>query len=197
MQTFRQVFARPVFVVALSWCATVAVAFSSAAAILPPANSLVATRSGNDLILSFPTISPNLYFLQASPDLSQTFTNLPPGIVGDGNLKTVTISNAIAAGKEFYRLQIQTPTKLLLPQSMAFAILGHSCGGIKEQVYVTGFDSVSGYPNGDVYLSTTCSTGGRGGGTATFTAWAAVTWDLAGNAISSSALSNAPAVDPT
>ena len=74
---------------------------------------------------------------------------------------------------------------------MAFAILGHSCGGIKEQAYVTGFDPTSGYPTGDVYLSTTCSTGGRGSHPATFTAWAAVTWDFAGNVVSATTLSNA------
>src|SRR5215831_17196718 len=50
---------------------------------------------------------------------------------------------------------------------------------------------------GDVYLSTTCSTGGRGSPPATFTAWAAVTWDFAGNVISSTTLSNTPTVNPT
>ena len=84
---------------------------------------------------------------------------------------------------------------LSLPQSDAFAILGHSCGGIQEHPYVTGFDPATGYPTGASYLSTTCSTGGIGGGHHTYTAWAAVTWDFAGNVIASSAAS-APNVDP-
>ena len=53
---------------------------------------------------------------------------------------------------------------LLLPQSTAFSVLGHSCGGIQEQGYATGFDATSGYPTGDVYLSTRCGRSGRGGG---------------------------------
>jgi len=53
------------------------------------------------------------------------------------------------------------------------------------------------YPTGDVHLSTTCSTGGRGSPPATFTAWAAVTWDLAGKVVSATTLSNAATVDPT
>ena len=89
------------------------------------------------------------------------------------------------------------PVSLVLPQSTAFAILGHSCGGIQEKAYVTGFDPTTGYPTGDVYLQTRCSTGGRGGGTITYTAWAGVTWDFAGNVVSSTTLATAPAVDPT
>ena len=30
----------------------------------------------------------------------------------------------------------------------AFSILGHSCGGIQEQAFTTGFDVASGYPTG-------------------------------------------------
>src|SRR5262244_3999466 len=50
---------------------------------------------------------------------------------------------------------------------------------------------------GDVYLSTTCSTGGRGAPPATFTAWAAVTWDFAGNVISATGLTNVATLNPT
>jgi hypothetical protein len=89
-----------------------------------------------------------------------------------------------------------TPVSLILPQSNAFAILGHSCGGIQEKAYVTGFDPATGYPTGYVYLQTRCSTGGRGGGTITYSAWSAVTWNLAGSAVSST-VASAPAVDPT
>ena len=42
------------------------------------------------------------------------------------------------------------PTSLLLPQATAFSLLGHSCGGIQEQAFTTGFDPVSGRPVGDV-----------------------------------------------
>jgi IPT/TIG domain-containing protein len=89
------------------------------------------------------------------------------------------------------------PVPLRLPQGIAFQVLGHSCGGIQEQAFVTGFDPASGYPVGDVYLRTTCSTGGRGSPTHTYTAWAAVTWDYTGAVVSDQALSAAPTVDPT
>jgi hypothetical protein len=73
-------------------------------------------------------------------------------------------------------------TSLILSQSAAFSILGHSCGGIQEQVYATGF-APSGYPAGDVYLQTKCGGSGRGGGykTITYSAWATTTWDWFGN----------------
>ena len=169
----------------------------SAAALTVPAGGLAAAKSGNALILSFSTTSPDLYAVQTRPDSLQQWTNFESGIHGDGTVRTITITNALSGGQGFYRLLIQKPANLLLPQSMAFAILGHSCGGIKEQAYVTGFDPTSGYPTGDVHLSTTCSTGGRGSRPATFTAWAAVTWDLAGNVVSAMTLSNAVTVDPT
>ena len=74
------------------------------------------------------------------------------------------------------------PLSLLLPQSTAFSILGHSCGGIQEQAFATGFDPTSGYPTGDVYLQTRCGGSGRGGGyhTTTYSAWVGATWDFAG-----------------
>ena len=34
-----------------------------------------------------------------------------------------------------------TTTQLLLSQGAAFSILGHSCGGIQEHAYGTGFNS--------------------------------------------------------
>ena len=173
-----------------------AATFSDVAVVLPP-GGLSATQSNNDLILSFPTTPLRLCILQSSPDLQQPWTNLQPAIPGDGTTKTVTISNALSAGQGFFRLSIETPTGLTLPQGLAFAVLGHSCGGIKEQTYVTGFDPSTGYPVGEVHLSTTCSTGGRGSRPATFTAWAAVTWDFGGNVISSGPLSNAMATNPS
>jgi hypothetical protein len=73
------------------------------------------------------------------------------------------------------------PTQLFLSQSAAFSILGHSCGGIQEHVYATGF-APSGYPAGDVYMQTRCGGSGRGGGYkyTTYSAWASVAWDWFG-----------------
>ena len=76
---------------------------------------------------------------------------------------------------------------LLVSQSLAFSYLGHSCGGIQEQSYALGFDPSSGYPYGDVYMSTRCGGSGRGGGyhSHLYSAWATVTWDFAGNVLNS------------
>ena len=70
-----------------------------------------------------------------------------------------------------------TPISLVLPQGNASSILGHSCGGIQETAYATGFSSGGGYPVGAVYMSTRCGGSGRGGGyhTTTYSAWATVT----------------------
>ncbi len=75
-----------------------------------------------------------------------------------------------------------TTTQLVLSQSAAFSLLGHSCGGIQERVYATGF-AANGFPAGDVYMQTRCGGSGRGGGykTTTYSAWAGVTWDWFGN----------------
>ncbi len=75
-----------------------------------------------------------------------------------------------------------TTTQLLLGQGAAFSILGHSCGGIQEHAYATGFGE-DGYPAGEVYMQTRCGGSGRGGGykTTTYSAWATVSWDWFGN----------------
>jgi hypothetical protein len=195
MSTIRKASFPRAFAAALLSDAAVAASLS-AAPLTIPAGSLAATKSGNDLILSFPTASPDVYTVLTSPNLQQPWSNAQPGIQGDGTVKTVTITNAILGDRGFYRLLIQTPGSLQLPQSLAFAILHYSCGGIKEQAYVTGFDPATGNPTGNVLLSTTCSTGGRGSRPVTFTNWAAATWDFAGNVISSATLSNAPPVNP-
>jgi hypothetical protein len=91
------------------------------------------------------------------------------------------------------------PVSLFLPQSTAFSVLGHSCGGIQEQAFATGFAVTSGYPTGAVYIQTRCGGSGRGGGyqTTTYSAWVGVTWDFAANVVSSARLTAAPAVSPT
>jgi hypothetical protein len=88
---------------------------------------------------------------------------------------------------------------LALPQGNAFAILGHSCGGIQEKVYATGFAPETGYPTGAVYLSTRCGGSGRDGGghTTLYSAWATVTWDFTGAVVSYARASTTPTVNPT
>lgn len=91
-----------------------------------------------------------------------------------------------------------TTTSLALSQSAAFSILGHSCGGIQEQAYATGFAS-SGYPTGDAYLQTRCGGSGRGGGykVTTYSAWAAATWDWFGETRAFARLEGPAEVSPT
>ncbi len=88
-------------------------------------------------------------------------------------------------------------TTLSLSQNDAFAILGHACGGITEQTYATGFDLTTGFPTGDVFAQTTCSSGGRGSRPSTFSAWISVTWDYTGTVVTDGALSTAATVDPS
>jgi len=93
----------------------------------------------------------------------------------------------------------QSGISLLVPQSTAFSVLGHSCGGIQEEAFATGFDTTSGFPTGDVYLSTRCGGSGRGGGyhVTIYSAWVGATWDFTGVLVSYVVLPTAPTVDPT
>jgi len=158
---------------------------------------LAATTSSNQLALSFVAASPSFYTVQVSSDL-QHWTNSPPGFAGDGTVKTVPMPDASAGGQGFYRLLIQTPTGLILPQGTAQSILIYSCGGIQEQVSA-GLDVTNGYPTGVVELSTRCGGSGKGGGyhVTTYTAAVAVTWDFTGNVISAIPMTNGVTVDPT
>jgi hypothetical protein len=90
-----------------------------------------------------------------------------------------------------------SPVSLLVPQSTGFTILGHSCGGIQQNDFGSSFDPASGYPDGDVYLWTTCSSGGRGGHHTTYSAWVATTWDFTGALVSYATLASPPPVNPT
>ena len=181
---------------ALAWLLTATLLTPRpATALVPPPGSLTATVSNNNLMLSFPTTTTNYYGLQTSPDLVQPWTNLQAGLQGYGLVKTVTLTNAISAGQGFYRTVTQPkPMQLLLPQGTAFAILGYDCGGISEQVYLTGFDPTNGYPTGNVDLKTSCSAGKAGTPPSVHTASVTVTWDFAGNVISySTPATGAPA----
>ncbi|HEV3213892.1 MAG TPA: IPT/TIG domain-containing protein [Acidimicrobiales bacterium] len=90
-----------------------------------------------------------------------------------------------------------TILKLTLPEAQAFAILGHDCGGIVRQSIATGFDVTSGFPTADVFMKTTCSAGGKGGHSVTYTAYATAEWDFTGALVSDAALAGAPSPDPT
>ena len=92
-----------------------------------------------------------------------------------------------------------TPIQLLIPQSTAFSYLGHSCGGIQEQAAATGFDAVSGFPQGNVYLQTRCGGSGRGGGytSTTYSAWVAVTWDFTAAVVSVAVEAAPSSLDPS
>jgi len=87
-----------------------------------------------------------------------------------------------------------SPIRLYLSQGAAFSILGHSCGGIQEKVYATGF-AANGYPMGDVSMSTSCGGSGRGGGyrSTTYSGWASTTWTWLGETRSFAALTGAAA----
>jgi hypothetical protein len=84
--------------------------------------------------------------------------------------------------------QASTTTRLVMSEGAAFAVLGHSCGGIQEQVYVRGFGA-KGYPIGNVHMQTSCGGSGRDGGghTTTYTATASVEWTWFGETRSYSA----------
>src|SRR5579871_1310978 len=90
-----------------------------------------------------------------------------------------------------------TPISLVVPQSNAFAVLGHSCGGIQENVFGSQFDPSTGYPDGDAYVWTTCSAGGRGGHSTTYSAWLSATWDFTGAMVTDAVLTVAPSTNPT
>ena len=84
----------------------------------------------------------------------------------------------------------------LQPIPDAFARLGHSCGGIKQQIFGEGFDA-NGNVTGFVFAVTRCGGSGRGGGyrTTTYSTWVAVTWDLNGVVIDE--VTRVPSPDPS
>ena len=89
----------------------------------------------------------------------------------------VLIGVMACAGLASAAVTLPTPTGAeLLPY------IGASCGGIQVTPTNVGF-SVKGYLLGSLALKTTCSTGGKGGGSHTYTGTAPVTWDFAGNVV--------------
>jgi hypothetical protein len=100
-----------------------------------------------------------------------TVATVVPALIGLGALMGAPAASAAST------------ISLTLSQGDAFAVLGHSCGGIQEHPYATGFSQASGYPEGVVYLKTTCGGSGRGGGysTTVYTAVATVSWNWFGS----------------
>lgn len=92
-----------------------------------------------------------------------------------------------------------SPVALLVSQGTAFSYLGHSCGGIQEHSYATGFDVATGYPVGDVYIQTRCGGSGRGGGytSTTYSAWLVVKWSFGAAVLSSARLAGGPVPNTT
>src|SRR5260370_8755788 len=70
-------------------------------------------------------------------------------------------------------------TVQLQPIPDAFARLGHSCGGIKQQIFGEGFDAI-GNVTGYVFALTRCGGFGRGGGyqTTPHSTLGTLTWSL-------------------
>lgn len=87
-------------------------------------------------------------------------------------------------------------TVQLQPISDAFARLGHSCGGIQQQIFGEGFDA-NGNVTGYVYAQTRCGGSGRGGGyhVTTYSTWVAVTWNPTGAVINE--VTQVPSPDPS
>jgi len=133
-------------------------------------------------------------------DINPNPNNLTSTILASALGSTTYSDGALNDGVNyFYLISDAPPLSLVLPQSTAFAILGHSCGGIQEKAFATAFDPASGYPTGDVYIETRCGGSGRGGGyqVTTYSAWVSVTWDFAGNVVSSTTLTTVPTVSST
>jgi len=101
-----------------------------------------------------------------------------------GLTASVLIGGGLAASAE----ASSSPIRLYMGGGAAFAVLGHSCGGIQQKVYVNGF-APNGYPQGNVFLSTRCGGSGKGGGykTTEYTATAGVVWTWYGETRSYSA----------
>jgi hypothetical protein len=91
------------------------------------------------------------------------------------------------------------PVPLVVPQSTGFAVLGHDCGGIQEDAFVTQFDISSGYtkgyPDGDAYIWTSCSCGKDC--STTYKAWVSVIWDFTATLVTYTVLAAPPSVNPT
>jgi hypothetical protein len=82
----------------------------------------------------------------------------------------------------------------LQPIPDAFTRLGHSCGGIKQQILGEGFDA-NGNVTGYVFAVTRCNGSGRGAHVTTYSTWVAVTWNRSGVVIDE--VTSVPSPDPS
>jgi len=91
-----------------------------------------------------------------------------------------------------------SPVSLVVPPATAFTVLGHDCGGINQNDFITQFDPArgytKGYPEGDAYLWTSCSCGKAC--STTYKAWVSTIWDFTGALVTQTVLSAPPTVDP-
>src|SRR3954454_21244065 len=91
---------------------------------------------------------------------------------------------------------VSAATFELQPISDAFMRLGHSCGGITQQIFGQGFDA-NGSVTGYVFAITRCGGSGRGGGyhSTAYSTWVGVTWSSTGTVIEKS--TRVPQPDPS
>jgi hypothetical protein len=140
------------------------------------------------------------FTITAVPPLPPPTTSTTTSISTTTSSTSTTTSSTSTTSTTSTTVPLGTsPEQLLLSQGEAFGFLGHSCGGIQEHAYATGFDPASGFPTGAVYMQTRCGGSGRGGGyhVTTYAAWATVTWDFTATVVSDAAVASAPNVDPT
>ena len=100
MRTIIQVSLPPALALVLLLGGALAASLPAAALTIPP-GGLAATKSSNDLVLSFAAASPDLYTVQTCSGLLQPWTTLQSGIRGDGTVKTITITNALSGDSDF------------------------------------------------------------------------------------------------
>jgi hypothetical protein len=89
-----------------------------------------------------------------------------------------------------------SPVSLLVTTAAAAQALGYVCSGPTQTDWATGFDAVTGQPDGVAEVSTTCSGSGRDPGSHTYYGWLSASWDFTGYMTSYTVLGSAPTVDP-
>ncbi len=90
------------------------------------------------------------------------------------------------------------PLLLLIPGSIAYGMLGHSCTPVQEIVTAEGFDPTTGFPSANVEMATTCSGSGKGGGGHhTYTAFSGAVWDDSGHLYQLQTVPTNPGAGPT
>ena len=67
---------------------------------------ITATFSNSDFVVSFTTVSGQVYELQDSADLtSSSWSPLATNILGTGDIMQITDTNALSQGQRFYRVK--------------------------------------------------------------------------------------------